>query len=146
MQVVRHLLAQRRLAVLICAAALLMKLLIPAGYMIGSDHGRLSIILCPGIAAPAGEAVAAMPMPAMHGEMADHRAPENHGKARDHGRAEMPCAFSGLSTASLGAVDPVQLAALIAFVMAIGLAGVLLPMPSGPAYLRPPLRGPPLHL
>ena len=64
MQVVRHLLAQRRLAVLICAAALLMKLLVPAGYMIGNDHGRLSIILCSGIAAPAGEAVAAMPMPA----------------------------------------------------------------------------------
>ncbi|WP_374293478.1 hypothetical protein [Sphingomonas sp.] len=144
MQAVRHLLAQRHLAVLICAAALMMKLLIPAGYMIGSDGGRLSIILCSGIAAPAGTPVAGMPMagpmPEMHGDMADH------GQPQDHGRAEMPCAFSGLSAASLGAVDAVQLAALIAFVMAIGLTGMLLPLPSAPAHLRPPLRGPPLHL
>ena len=40
MQAIRHLLAQRHLAVLICAAALLLKLLVPTGYMIDSDHGK----------------------------------------------------------------------------------------------------------
>ena len=136
MQAIRHLLAQRHLAVLICAAALLLKLLVPTGYMIDSDHGRLTITICSGMAPVA----TTMDMPGMHGDM------PNHGKSKDHGKAEMPCAFSGLSAATTGAIDPIQLAVLIVFVLAIGLAGVLLPAPSGPSYLRPPLRGPPAFL
>lgn len=136
MQAVRHLLAQRQLAVLLCAATLLLKLLVPTGYMIDSNHGRIAITMCSGT----GPVTAMMAMPGMHGDASDH------GKSKDHGKAEMPCAFSGLSAAVLDAVDAIQLAALVAFIMAIGLAGVLLPAPSGPAYLRPPLRGPPTLL
>ena len=136
MQAVRYLLAQRRLAVLICAATLLLKLLVPTGYMIGSDHGHLAITICSGTA----PAAMTMDVPAMHGDMADH------GKSNDHGKAEMPCAFSGLSFAVLGAIDPIQLAALIVFVLALGLAATILPAPSRPTYLRPPLRGPPADL
>lgn len=136
MQAVRHLLAQRHLAVLICAATLLLKLIVPTGYMIDSDHGRIAITMCSGT----GPVTAMVGMPGMHGDASDH------GKSRDHGKAEMPCAFSGLSAAVLSAIDPIQLAALIAFVMAIGLTDVLLPTPSGLAYLRPPLRGPPTLL
>ena len=121
---------------LICAAALLLKLVVPTGYMIDSDHGRIAITICSGMTS----AATAMDMPGMHGDMPDH------GKSKDHGKAEMPCAFSGLSAAMTGAIDPIQLAALIAFVMAIGLAGVLLPAPSRRTYLRPPLRGPPASL
>jgi hypothetical protein len=108
----RRLLAQRYFAVLFCAAALLLKLLVPTGYMIGSEHGRITIELCSGVAPNA----TTMAMPGTHGEMPDH------GKAKDHDKAEMPCAFAGLSAATLGAIDPVQLVALIAFVMAIGLS------------------------
>lgn len=136
MQTVRHLLAQRYFALLICAATLLLKLLVPTGFMIDSDHGRFTISICSGMA----PATVAMNMPGMNGNMADH------GKSEDHGKAEMPCAFSGLSAAVLNAIDPIQLTALIAFVTAIGLTGVLLPAPSGPSYLRPPLRGPPAFL
>lgn len=136
MQAIRHLLAQRHLAVLICAATLLLKVLVPTGYMIDSDHGRLTVTICSGTA----PRTMTMDMPGMHGDMA------NHGKSKDHGKAEMPCAFSGLSAAVLSPIDPIQLAALIAFVMAIGLAGVLLSAPSTPTYLRPPLRGPPVLL
>ncbi len=132
-QPVRHLLAQRRLAVLICAATLLLKLLIPTGYMIDTARGRIAITLCPGVA----PAAAAMDMPGMHGEMPDH------GKSKDHGQTEMPCAFSGLSAAMTGAIDSIQLAALIAFVLALGLRVVLLPAPAPALRLRPPLRGPP---
>jgi hypothetical protein len=141
-QVIRHLVAQRHLAVLICAAALLMKLLIPAGYMIANDHGRIAITICSGVA-PA----TAMPadMHGMHGAMPDHGS-SDHDRSKDHGKAEMPCAFAGLTAATLGSIDPIQLASLIAFVLSVGLVGIRPPAPSGPAYLRPPLRGPPAIL
>lgn len=127
----RRLLAQRRLAVLLCAATLLLRLLVPTGYMIGGEHGRPTIELCSGVAGHS------MTMPGMQGGVADH------GKSGDGGKAEVPCAFSGLAAAALGAVDPVRLVALLAFVMVTGLAPALLPAPSPRAYLRPPLRGPP---
>lgn len=133
---VRHLLAKRHLAVLICAATLLLKLLVPTGYMIVNDHGRFAITICSGIAPTA----MTMNMPGMHADTADH------GKAKDHGKAEMPCAFAGLSAAVLDSIDPIQLAALIAFVLAIGLSATVPAAPSQPAFLRPPLRGPPAYL
>jgi hypothetical protein len=120
----RRLLAHRRLAVLLCTAALLMKLVVPTGFMVGDHHGRLSIEVCSGVAP------VAMAMPG-------HPAP------RDHGKAEQPCAFAGLSAAALGAVDPVLLAGLIAFVMAAWRVAVSRPAPRVRAWLRPPLRGPP---
>ena len=129
-------LAQRYFAVLFCAAALLLKLLVPTGYMIGSEHGRITIELCSGVAPRA----VTMAMPGMHADMPDH------GKSQNHGKAEMPCAFAGLSVATLGAIDPVQLVALIAFVMAIGLSPAVQPATVRRGYLRPPLRGPPAAL
>jgi hypothetical protein len=133
---VRRLLAQRYLAALVCAATLLLKLVVPTGYMIDSEHGRVTIELCSGVA----DRAMTMAMPGMQGDT------PGHGKSSDHGKAEMPCAFSGLSAASLGAIDPIQLAALIAFVMAVGLSPAMLPAIIRRGYLRPPLRGPPLPL
>lgn len=136
-QAVRHLLAQRHFAVLLCAATLLLKLMVPTGYMIDSDHGRFTVTICSGTA----PRTMTMDMPGMHGDMAD-----DHGKSKDHGKAEMPCAFSGLSAAMLGSIDPVQLAALIIFILALSRIATVPPAPSRPAYLRPPLRGPPSYL
>ena len=124
------------MAVLICAATLLLKLLVPTGYMIDNASGQIAITLCSGF----GPATMTMDMPDMHGDMPDHS------KSKDHGKAEMPCAFSGLSAAMTGAIDPIQLAALIAFVMATGLVWAMPSAPSDPTYLRPPLRGPPVRL
>jgi hypothetical protein len=132
----RTLLAHRHLALLLCVATLLLKVLVPTGYMIDSNHGRITITICSGVE----PRTMTMEMPGMHGDMPDH------GKSKDHGKAEMPCAFSGLSAAALGAIDPIQLAALIAFVMAMGIIGFAPPTPSTPTYLRPPLRGPPASL
>jgi hypothetical protein len=134
-QPVRHLIAQRHFILLLCAATLLLKLLVPTGYMIVGEHGRIAITLCPGTMPAAAPMV--MTMPGMHDAMPDH------GKAQDHGKAEMPCAFAGLSAAVLAAVDPVLLATLIAFVLAIGRAAIVPGAPARPARLRPPLRGPP---
>jgi len=144
---IRSLFAQRHLAVLICAAALLLKLLIPAGYMIGQVDGRAAIILCPGSAPVPAPA----PVPMAHdGAMAMDHAAMSHARSeqgsghsgQDHGR-DMPCAFAGLTAPGLAATDPIQLALLIAFVMAVGLAMPVLPRPVVAPHLRPPLRGPP---
>lgn len=136
MQAFRHLLAQRHLTVLMCAATLLLKLWVPTGYMIDTASGHIAITLCSGFA----PVPMTMAMPGLHRDMPDH------GKSEDHGKAEMPCAFAGLAAAMTGAIDPVQLAVLIAFVMATGLICSIPPAPSDPIYLRPPLRGPPARL
>jgi hypothetical protein len=147
---IRSLLAQRHLAVLFCAAALLLKLLVPTGYMIGQVDGHAAIILCPG-----SEPVPAMAPMAHSGAMAmDHgtmihdrmmRDGGSHGSGHsdeDHGR-ESPCAFAGLAAPALAATDPIQLALLIAFVMAVGLVMPAAPRAAATPHLRPPLRGPP---
>ena len=129
MRIVRHLLAKRPLVALLCAATLLLKLIVPAGYMLATGHDRVAIVLCPGTT-PAEPAM-------QHGDMAGHHAPA------DKGKAEMPCAFAGLSVAALGAIDPILLVALIAFVLATTWLVAARTLPVRPAYLRPPLRGPP---
>ncbi|MGA1797351.1 hypothetical protein VH567_01050 [Sphingomonas sp. 4RDLI-65] len=146
MTALRRLLAHRSLAILVCLAALAMKLLVPSGYMIASDHGRLAITLCPGVSSQAIAMPMAMATPmtmSMHADMADHAMPQDHGSSKEHGKTEMPCAFSSLSAQALGAVDPILLVLAIAFVMALGLRAIR-PLPTSlPRYLRPPLRGPP---
>lgn len=135
-EAIRHLLAHRRSAVFLCTLALLLKLLVPTGYMIAADQGRLSLVVCSGVV----PAPAATEMPAMHGDMADHE------RGSGHGKAEVPCAYAGMTGATLAATDPLLLAALIAFVVA---GGVLRRAPATPrsvARLRPPLRGPPAYL
>lgn len=144
-QPIRLLLAQRHLAVLLLAAALLLKLLVPTGYMIDASGGRLAVIVCPGVV-PAPAAAHQQMAGGHQMAMADHGAPMKHDGSGGHGQVEMPCAFAGLSAAALGAVDPIQLAALIAFVLAMGVVAVVLPAVVPPVYLRPPLRGPPAFL
>ena len=139
MHAVRHLLAQRHLAVLLCAATLLLKLLVPTGYMIDASRGQFAIIACPGtVSAPVAKdnpgMHAAMPV---HGMAADHDAPGGHAKV------ELPCAFAGLSAAALGAVDPVLLAAFVAFLLLLGYQPRSFPPVVQRSFLRPPLRGPP---
>ncbi|OWK28041.1 hypothetical protein [Sphingomonas dokdonensis] len=149
MQPIRLFLAQRHLAVLLLGAALLLKLLVPTGYMIDASGGRLAVIVCPGVVpAPSSVSQSAGGHHQMvgHQAVADHGAPMKHDGSGGHGQVEMPCAFAGLSAAALGAVDPIQLAALIAFVLAVGFAAMVLPAVARPVYLRPPLRGPPAFL
>ncbi|TCP31051.1 hypothetical protein EV292_11156 [Sphingomonas sp. BK235] len=135
MDAIRHLLAHRRSAVFLCTLTLLLKLLVPSGYMLAADHGQLSLIVCSGVAAPPSAATSAM-----HGDMADHD------RGSGHGKAEMPCAFAGMTGAALAATDPLQLAALIAFVVAGGMLWRAPDRPRAVARLRPPLRGPPAYL
>ncbi|MBD8735380.1 hypothetical protein IFS44_08745 [Sphingomonas sp. CFBP 13706] len=126
---------------LLCAAALLLKLVVPTGYMIANDRGAITIIACSGMTTEA------MAMPGMGDDMATMKAAmPDHAPSTDHGKVEIPCAYAGLSAQILGAVDPVILLAALAVVAASALlaapGATLQPHP----YLRPPLRGPPLSL
>lgn len=120
---------------------LLLKLVVPTGYMIANDHGRIAVTVCSGVA----PVPVATDMPAMHGAMTDHGKAQDHGKSGNHGRAEMPCAFAGLSAALLEPIGTFQLAAPIAFGVVLGLAAAMPPAPPRPAFLRPPLRAPPVY-
>jgi hypothetical protein len=55
----------------------------------------------------------------------------------------MPCAFSGLSDQALGGADPMLLAAAIVFATAVIRHLAIITSITLPAFLRPPLRGPP---
>lgn len=140
---IRHLLAQRHLAVLICASALLLKLLVPTGYMIANEAGRLTVTICSGVvstAMPMTMSGMDADMAAMHGTMPDHDGSKKHGKV------EMPCAYAGLSAQVLGAVDPVLLTTALAYVATNALLTAPRPALKPAPHLRPPSRGPPLSL
>ncbi|MDB5683293.1 MAG: hypothetical protein JWM75_991 [Sphingomonas bacterium] len=128
----QHILRHRLLGGLIIALALMMKLAIPTGYMVASDHGRLAIVLCSGF----GPATLAPPAHSMAGH--------HDKKQEEHGKPEMPCAFAGLGAHALSAADPILLATAIRFILAAAFQaapGVAL---ARPPFLRPPPRGPPL--
>jgi hypothetical protein len=131
----RLLLAHRHVAALICLAALALKLVVPSGYMFASEHGRITVTICSGVA---GKTMT-MEMPGMQD---GH---PGHGKSKEHGK-EMPCAFSSLTAQALAGADPILLLIAIAFVMALGLRSPPRSVQRQTPYLRPPLRGPPSFL
>ncbi|MBW6528631.1 hypothetical protein KZ813_17455, partial [Sphingomonas sp. RHCKR7] len=83
-----------RLALWLVAAALAVRLLVPAGYMLSPAH-PLALVTCPGVAPAAHRA---------HGDSPAH-----------HGAPDQPCAFAALA-APLAAVAAVALAAVAAVV------------------------------
>ena len=122
------------LAALLLAATLLLRMLVPAGFMPGVAGGQFTIELCPGVVGPAnGMAMSAM------GHHADHRP----GNAPHHDKAASPCAFAALAAPSLAGADPIQLVLALAFGVAAGLAMLAAPPVRHHGRLRPPLRGPP---
>lgn len=125
------LLHYRLMAFAVIALALVMKAVVPAGYMVGSDSRVLTVRICDEtqLAQAAHDRQIAIPM---KGEPA--------GK---HAKGEGMCAFSALSFASLGGADPIQLALALLFILAAGFAATVQPAPRRSAHLRPPLRGPP---
>lgn len=124
----RFLETRRALGGLVVALALTLKLLVPAGFMPGVADGRIVIELCTG----SGPVAMAIPI--------RNDAPGETGK---HHKPEAPCAFSALSTPHLAAADPLVLAALLLFIMALGTRAHAPPPACASPRLRPPLRGPP---
>ena len=123
--------ANRPFACAVLVLALMMKVVMPAGYMPTVSSGQIVVSICSGT----GPMTMVMTIPGL-----DHEKSEGDGH---RGKTEQPCAFSGLTAPSLAAADPVLLAAAILFVLALGMRPLVLPVSTAPPYLRPPLRGPP---
>lgn len=130
----QYLLRHRAVAVWLVALALLMRVLVPTGYMLGMSAGSITVELC------SGHGAMPMPMPMPMPGMAHHG-----GDRSDHGKAEQPCAFSGLSAPSLAAADPILLALVVAFIVATAFRAAVPSLARRPAFLRPPTTGPPAH-
>ncbi|WP_287980511.1 MULTISPECIES: hypothetical protein [Sphingomonas] len=140
MDALRRLILRRRtVAGIMLAAALAMRLLVPAGFMPDSAAGNLRLILCPA-ASPIDALTAAGPAKHVMTRQ-DHR---EHG--HQSAPQDAPCAFGGLALASLLPVDPVLLAAAILFAMVLAAFGRIAPTPPIALFLRPPLRGPPARV
>lgn len=121
----RALLRQHRLvAAAFLAAALLLRVLVPAGYMPVSAGGVPTLVICPGKAtAMAGHAGHGRDMPAPMQER---------------------CAFADLSLPALGGADAPLIAAALVLAFVAAIIGRIAPPPTPAPFLRPPLRGPPL--
>ncbi|MFL6856451.1 MAG: hypothetical protein ACJ8EB_00930 [Allosphingosinicella sp.] len=107
----------------LAAAALLLRLLVPAGFMIGTQGGAPALLLCP--------QVVAAPMHHRGG----HHAPARH--------AEAPCPFAALSAPALPPPEPLGAPAPeTAFVAPAQALPARWAAPD-PASPPPPARGPP---
>jgi hypothetical protein len=118
------LLRYRWLAVWLAAAALLVKVLVPTGFMPAVVDGVMVIELCTG----EGLKSVAVATPT---------------ESKHTGGNDMPCAFAGLSAPMMGAIDPALLALAILFMLAAGLHTPQHTPHTATLRLRPPLRGPP---
>lgn len=123
-----------RLVPVLLAFALVVKALVPAGFMQSPDAERfVTVTICADASGLPKQMRIAIP------DKDD--AAGDHDEAADKGQ---PCAFSGIGHAMLGGADPLLLAAALAFILLVGFA----PRPALPTsdtpFLRPPLRGPPL--
>lgn len=124
-------LRRRSVALFVVLAALCLKTLVPAGFMIGIEGKALTVRICND--AVSAHAIKQIAIPMKEG---------SGGSGLKQAKAE--CPYTALSMAALSGADPVLLALAIAFIVALGFA----PSPVRPArralYLRPPLRGPPV--
>jgi hypothetical protein len=128
------LLRHRALAVLAIAAALCLKAVVPAGYMLDSTASSITVRLCNDASGPSAPTAITIPM------KADGTA--HPGDPASH-KAAAECPYTTLTLALLGGAEPVLLALALAFILALGFAPVRAPPAQRPAYLRPPLRAPP---
>ena len=119
--------ASPRLLVALAALALLVRLLVPAGFMPQVAHGQVAIVACPGMA---------MASTAHHH---GHDTPAHDG-------FERPCAFAAV------AAPATLLAIVLLLVLPLArIASRVIPSPAAPPFSialrwRPPLRAPPTIL
>ncbi len=122
-------------ALALLSLTLVLKVAVPSGYMLTAQPGTMSVTvnICTGI--DMMQQTIAMPM--------DQPSP---GKSGHEKQADSPCAFNALGHAAMGGADGFALAILLAFIFALGFRGNSTPPAIRSVYLRPPSRGPPLHL
>ena len=124
----RFVLSHPRIAAALLALALAMKLAVPAGFMPVASPGQIMVLVCTEFG-PQHVAIEVPGMPA---------------KPDDSAKVGQPCVFAGSGLAWLPGADAVLLAAALVFILALGFVAAVAPRLERIAYLRPPLRGPPL--
>lgn len=128
------LLRHRALALLVLAAALCLKAVVPAGYMLDAGTSRITVRLCNDASGSAAPGAIAIPMKQDQGNHPDD--PAGH-------KATPACPYSALTLAMLGGADAILLALALAFIVLTGFVPTTPPHAQRPARLRPPLRAPP---
>jgi hypothetical protein len=122
----------RTLALGLVLLALCMKVLVPGGFMIGSQVKLLTIEICGDASGTHLTKQISVPMDGKSG----------HDQS-EQGKADSACPYSALSIASLAGADMLLLATALAFIMALGFLPIAARLHARTSYLRPPLRGPP---
>ena len=128
------------LAAVAILAALLVRGAIPTGYMVSQQAGAPQVLLCHGSAEPQADVLARTALRELAAVVALGKAQQTPAAASDS------CPYAVLSVASLSGADPFQLAAAIAFVLALGIAVQRVPAIRRARFLRPPMRAPPALL
>jgi hypothetical protein len=119
-----------RLALVLVALALCLKVLVPTGFMIGTQGNTITVLVCHD--ASAGDVTRQIVLPS---KVAGDDVPGKPAKGE--------CPYGTLSMASLGGADIELLAMALAFIIALGVGPVRPVNPLRTPYLKPPLRGPP---
>jgi hypothetical protein len=125
--------SNRRLALALLLLTLCVKAAIPVGYMVSSSPDRVVTV---SICADATGGLRQMQMVIPGKDQGD----SHSGNAKMDGQ----CAFSSLNHATLDGADAFLLALAIAFILALGFLPTAQLHIAQLAYLRPPLRGPPV--
>lgn len=129
-------------AALIVLAALLVRSVVPSGYMIARDARGAHTALCLGASgAPTRDSEALAAIRKVEAIIAQNKAGQD--PVQD---ASQVCPYAVLSLGALPAVDPIQLAAAIVFVLALGFTLQHALVLQRPGFLKPPMRGPPAHV
>lgn len=138
----------RSLAALILVAALMIRILVPSGFMPVVAQGGITIVPCSGIVQQPAQT--AMAMPGMvHHEMARmaHAGTATHAPAapnqHEGSGADTSCIFAGLAMPAVAGADPLLLVIALAFLMLLAARVPTRPSLGAALRLRPPLRGPP---
>ncbi len=118
---------RRRVAAVLLVLALAMKLLVPAGYMLGAKVHVLTVEVC---ADSSGER-----------QFQKIAVPDN--AQADHADAGGACAWSTAAMPALSGVAPPLLALALAVILLLGFAPARRVHPPRADRFQPPLRGPP---
>lgn len=98
------------LAAWLLAFALLVRVLVPAGYMPMATGTGIAVMLCPG-SAPLSKPLTAALTGDRHGAHAGNAHADHHrpNEQQDYpATGGTPCAFAGLTAPSLGGADPIK--------------------------------------
>jgi hypothetical protein len=121
-------------------AALMARILIPAGYMPGMADGAFVMQPCDGWAAKDSSTHTGL----IAGEHAHAVHDKDYTGGSKHHDLQAPCAFSALASAALAGIHPALLAIAVALLVAALFRAERSPVLERNNWLRPPPQGPPL--